>query len=177
VPISGDDGLPQNFIAYAQTSFLGVPLLTWTPIALFVVLGWALHLSPYGKKIFATGGNAEAAFLAGIPVQRIRASAYAVGGLTAGIAGVMLTSRLQSGQPMAAEGYELTSIAAVILGGASLHGGEGRLPMTLVGVFIIVILSNVLNLLNVDSYWQRIAVGVVILGAAAVDQLRRRRGF
>lgn len=172
-PVSGDEGLPQGFLDYAQGSVLHLPLLTWTPLALFAVLWWRLHRTAYGKKVFAVGGNAEAAFLAGIPVARIRASAYATSGLMAGVAGLMLASRLQSGQPKAAEGYELTAIAAVVLGGASLRGGEGRLAMTLVGVLIIVILSNSLNLLNVDSYWQRIAVGLVILAAASVDRMRR----
>lgn len=176
-PVSGDAGLPQSFTDYGQTFWLHLPLLTWTPIALFAVLWWVLHQTAYGKKLFATGGNEEASFLAGIPVRRVRASAYAICGLMAGLAGVMLASRLQSGQPSAAEGYELTAIAAVVLGGASLQGGEGRLSMTLAGVFIIVILSNSLNLLNVDSYWQRIAVGLVILAAATADQLRRRQRF
>jgi ribose transport system permease protein len=176
-PISGDNGLPALFIAYGRASWLRLPLLTWTPIAIFAALWWMLHQTAHGKRLFATGGNAEAAFLAGIPVRRVRASAYAMSGLMAGIAGVMLAARLQSGQPTAAEGYELTAIAAVVLGGASLQGGEGRLSMTLAGVFIITILANALNLLNVDSYWQRIAVGLVILAAAAADQLRRRRRF
>ena len=174
-PISGPSGLPAAFLNYARHSVLGIPLLTWTPIMLFLVLGWALHLSAYGKRLYAVGGNAEAAFLAGISVDRIRASAFALAGLTAGLAGVMLASRLQSGQPTAAEGYELNAIAAVILGGASLRGGEGRLAMTVVGVFIIVILGNALNLMGVDSYWQRIAVGAVILLAAAADQIKRTR--
>ncbi|MDR5654583.1 ABC transporter permease [Ruixingdingia sedimenti] len=174
-PISGEAGLPAVFLDYARTSVLGIPLLTWTPIVLFLILGWALHLSAYGKKLYAVGGNAEAAFLSGIPVDRIRASAFALAGLTAGIAGVMLAARLQSGQPTAAEGYELNAIAAVILGGASLRGGEGRLAMTIVGVFIIVILGNALNLMGVNSYWQRIAVGAVILLAAAADQIKRSR--
>lgn len=174
-PISGDEGLPRIFLDYARTSVFGLPLLTWTTIAVFIVFGWLLHQSVWGKRLFATGGNTEAAFLAGIPVARMRTMAYVISGVSAGIAGVMLASRLQSGQPTAAEGYELNAIAAVILGGAALHGGEGRLHMTLVGVFVIIILSNILNLLNVDSYWQRIAVGSVIVIAAAVDQLRRRR--
>ena len=86
-----------------------------------------------------------------------------------------MASRLQSGQPTAGEFYELTAIAAVILGGASLHGGEGKLYKSLIGVFIMMVLANGLNLLNVHSYWQRIAVGLVIIAAAAVDQLRSRR--
>jgi ribose transport system permease protein len=86
----------------------------------------------------------------------------------------MLVARLESGQPTAGEFYELTAIAAVVLGGASLHGGEGTLYNSIIGVFIMVVLGNSLNLLNVDSYWQRVAVGVVIVAAAAADRLRSR---
>ena len=96
----------------------------------------------------------EAAYLSGVPVQRMIASTYMWCGALAGIAGVMLAARLQSGQPTAGEFYELTAIAAVVLGGASLHGGEGTLYKSVIGVFIMVVLGNALNLLNVDSYWQ-----------------------
>ena len=174
-PISGEDGLPDAFILYGRDQFLGIPWITWTPILLFAVLWWVLHRSSYGKRLYATGGNAEAAFLAGIRVGRVRASAYVWCGAMAGIAGVMLAARLQSGQPTSGEFFELTAIAAVVIGGASLYGGEGKLHKTIAGVLIIVVLSNALNLMNVDSYWQRIAVGVVIVGAAAVDRLRHRR--
>jgi ribose transport system permease protein len=91
------------------------------------------------------------------------------------VAGVMLAARLQSGQPTAGEFYELTAIAAVVLGGASLHGGEGTLYKSIIGVFIMVVLGNALNLLNVDSYWQRVAIGAVIIAAAAADRLRWRQ--
>ena len=116
-----------------------------------------------------------AAYLSGIPVQRVIASTYVWCGTLAGIAGVMLAARLQSGQPTAGEFYELTAIAAVVLGGAALHGGEGTLYKSVIGVFIMVVLGNSLNLLNVDSYWQRVAIGAVIIAAAAADRLRWRR--
>ena len=87
----------------------------------------------------------------------------------------MLASRLQSGQPTAGEFYELTSIAAVVLGGAALHGGVGKLYKSMIGVFIMMVLANSLNLLNVHSYWQRVAVGLVIIAAAAADQIKSRR--
>jgi ribose transport system permease protein len=173
--ISGENGLPEAFIDYGLVRFLDIPLLTWTPIILFLALWWLLHQTAYGKRLFATGGNSEAAFLAGIAVDRVRASAYVWSGTLAGIAGVMLASRLQSGQPTAGEFYELTAIAAVVLGGASLFGGEGKLSNTIFGVLIMVVLSNALNLLNVNSYWQRIAVGSVIAAAAVLDQSRHRR--
>jgi ribose transport system permease protein len=133
-----------------------------------------MHMTPYGRRVYATGGNREAAYLSGVPVERVIASTYVWCGALAGVAGVMLTARLQSGQPTAGEFYELTAIAAVVLGGASLHGGEGTLYKSIIGVFIMIVLGNSLNLLNVDSYWQRVAIGAVIIAAAAADRLRSR---
>jgi len=175
-PIMGEEGLPDAFILYGRDRFLGVPWLTWTPILLFIVLWWVLHMSSYGKRLFATGGNREAAYLAGINTDRVRASAYVWCGAMAGVAGVMLAARLQSGQPTSGEFYELMAIAAAVVGGASLYGGEGRLEKTIAGVLIIVVLGNALNLMNVDSYWQRIAIGTVIVAAAAADRWRMGRG-
>jgi ribose transport system permease protein len=139
-----------------------------------VVLSWMMHATPYGRRVYATGGGREAAYLSGVPVRRVIASTYVWCGALAGIAGVMLAARLQSGQPTAGEFYELTAIAAVVLGGASLQGGEGALYKSIIGVFIMIVLGNSLNLLNVDSYWQRVAVGAVIIAAAAADRLRSR---
>lgn len=170
----GDDRLPTAFLAFGSTRLLGIHYLVWVPAVLLVVLSWVMAATPYGRRIYATGGNREAAYLSGVPVDRIIASTYIWCGGLAGLAGVMLAARLQSGQPTAGEYYELTAIAAVILGGASLHGGEGALYKSIIGVFIMVVLGNSLNLLNVDSYWQRVAIGVVIIAAAAADRLRSR---
>jgi ribose transport system permease protein len=171
----GDERLPPAFLAFGIGRFLGIHYLVWVPAILLVVLSWVMQATPYGRRIYATGGNREAAYLSGVPVERIIASTYVWCGALAGLAGVMLAARLQSGQPTAGEFYELTAIAAVVLGGASLHGGEGSLYNSIIGVFIMVVLGNGLNLLNVDSYWQRVAVGVVIVAAAAADRLRSRR--
>lgn len=174
-PVVGDEGLGDTFAALGSERFLGLPILVWVAAVLALVFGWVLHQTAYGTRVFAVGGNPEASFLSGLPVQRITISLYAICGLTAGLAGVLLAARLQSGQPSAGEFYELTSIAAVVLGGAALKGGEGRLFKSMVGVLIMVILANGLNLLGVDSYWQRVAIGIVIVSAAAVDQLRHQR--
>jgi ribose transport system permease protein len=173
-PVSGESGLPSAFVAFGSARFLGVHDLVWVPALLLIVLSGTLHFTPYGRRIYATGGGREAAFLSGIPVERIIASTYIWCGALAGVAGVMLAARLQSGQPTAGEFYELTAIAAVVLGGASLQGGEGALYKSIIGVFIMIVLGNSLNLLNVDSYWQRVAVGAVIIAAAAADRLRSR---
>src|SRR6266567_3523959 len=171
----GDDGMPSAFIAFGSERLLGVHYLVWVPAVLLVVLSWVMHATPYGRRIYATGGNREAAYLSGVQVDRIIASTYVWCGALAGVAGVMLAARLQSGQPTAGEFYELTAIAAVVLGGASLQGGEGTLYKSVIGVFIMIVLGNALNLLNVDSYWQRVAVGAVIIAAAAAERLRSTR--
>jgi ribose transport system permease protein len=170
----GDEGLPPAFIAFGSQRLFGVHYLVWVPVALLAMLTFIMHSTPYGRRVYATGGGREAAYLSGVPVRRVIASTYIWCGALAGLAGVMLAARLQSGQPTAGEFYELTAIAAVVLGGASLHGGEGTPVKSVIGVFIMVVLGNALNLLNVDSYWQRVAIGVVIIAAAAADRLRSR---
>jgi ribose transport system permease protein len=172
-PVAGELGLPERFVQFGTERLLGINDLVWVPACLLVGLGWVLHATPYGRRVFATGGGREAAYLSGVPVDRITISTYVWCSLLAGVAGIMLASRLQSGQPTAGEFYELTAIAAVVLGGAALHGGEGKLYNSVIGVFIMVVLGNGLNLLNVDSYWQRVAVGIVIIAAAAADRFRR----
>ena len=170
-----DTELPAEFVAFGSDRFLGIHYLVWVPAILLAVLSFVMHATPYGRRVYATGGNREAAYLSGVPVERVIASTYVWCGALAGVAGVMLAARLQSGQPTAGEFYELTAIAAVVLGGAALHGGEGTLYKSIIGVFIMVVLGNSLNLLNVDSYWQRVAIGAVIIAAAAADRLRSRR--
>ena len=170
----GDEGLPAVFVAFGSGRLFGIHYLVWLPAVLLVVLSWVMHATPYGRRVYATGGGREAAYLSGVPVRRVVASTYIWCGALAGLAGVMLAARLQSGQPTAGEFYELTAIAAVVLGGASLQGGEGTLYKSIIGVFIMIVLGNSLNLLNVDSYWQRVAVGAVIIAAAAADRLRSR---
>jgi ribose/xylose/arabinose/galactoside ABC-type transport system permease subunit len=174
-PVGGEEGLPKAFVAFGAERFLGLHYLVWVPALLLLALSWLLRSTPYGRRVYATGGGREAAYLSGVPVRRVIASTYIWCGALAGLAGMMLAARLQSGQPTAGEFYELTAIAAVVLGGASLQGGEGTLYKSVIGVFIMVVLGNSLNLLNVDSYWQRVAVGGVIIAAAAADRVRRRR--
>ncbi len=173
-PVSGDDGLPGAFVAFGNGRLFGIHYLVWVPLVLLILLSVVMQLTPYGRRVYATGGNREAAYLSGVAVERVITSTYVWCGALAGVAGVMLAARLQSGQPTAGEFYELTAIAAVVLGGASLYGGEGTLYKSVIGVFIMIVLGNGLNLLNVDSYWQRVAVGAVVIAAAAADRLRSR---
>ncbi len=174
-PIVGEEGLPEVFLEFAIGRFLGVNYLVWLPVLIVIVFSWLLHSTAYGVRVFATGGNIEAAYLAGINVGWIRTSTYVWCGTLAGLGGVMLASRLQSGQPTAGVFYELTAIAAVVLGGASLYGGEGKLYKSVIGVFIMIVLANALNLANVPSHWQQVAIGIVIVAAAAADRWRHRK--
>lgn len=173
-PVVGDEGLPQAFVDFGTGRLHGVPYLVIAAVLAFLLFAWMLHRTAFGTRVFAIGGNREAAFLSGLSVNRVTICAYVICGLTAALAGVMLAARLQSGQPTAGEFYELTVIAAVVLGGASLHGGEGKLYKSMVGVLIMTILANSLNLMGVDSYWQRVAMGLVIILAAAADQMRHK---
>src|SRR5690606_9040360 len=122
------------------------------------------------------GGNEEAARLSGVPVRRVKTWVYVIGGATAGLAGVILASRLGSGQAASSEGLELSVITAIVLGGASIAGGSGRIGGTLAGVLIISLLANGMNILNGPPFYQRIVTGLALLLAVGIDQYRKRRG-
>lgn len=149
------------------------------PVLILVVAGlvaaFVLARTVVGRSMYAVGGNREAARLSGLPVQRITVVVYALSGLFAGLAGLLLAGRLASAQPQAAFGYELDAIAAVVIGGASLAGGLGKVSGTLIGALVLAVIRNGLNLLNVTAFWQQVVIGLVIAVAVAVDVLRRRR--
>lgn len=162
-----------------EVSFLGnsigpVP----TPIIVLVVAAaiasFLLNRTVIGRSMYAVGGNAEAARLSGLPVKRITVTVFALAGIFAALAGLLLAGRLDSAQPQAAAGYELDAIAAVVIGGASLAGGVGRISGTIVGALVLVVIRNGLNLLNVTSFWQQVVIGVVIALAVGVDVFRRK---
>lgn len=154
--------------------FLGVPMPVWISgllVAVFVVL---TRKTRFGRYIYAVGGNERAALLSGLPVDRIKLGVYTLGGLLAGAAGLIVTARLDSAQPNAGLGYELDSIAAVVIGGASLSGGRGSVLGTVLGCLIIGVLNNGLFLLDVSPFWQQVAKGFVILAAVAIDKMSTR---
>ncbi|MFI1678374.1 substrate-binding domain-containing protein [Streptomyces sp. NPDC020607] len=150
------------------------------PVIVMVVMGLVTALvlgrTFIGRSMYAIGGNEEAARLSGLRVKRQKLVIYALSGLFAAVAGVVLASRLVSAQPQAAQGYELDAIAAVVIGGASLAGGVGKASGTLIGALILAVLRNGLNLLSVSAFWQQVVIGVVIALAVLLDTLRRRAG-
>ncbi|MHA7276407.1 ABC transporter permease [Arthrobacter sp. Hz1] len=171
------DGRP---IATApEVSFLGGNLgVIPMPIVVLVIAGlvaaFILNFTVMGRYMYAVGGNTEAARLSGVPVRKVLVTVFALSGLFAAVAGLLLSGRLDSAQPQAAAGYELDAIAAVVIGGASLAGGVGRITGTLVGALVLVVIRNGLNLLNVSSFWQQVVIGVVIAVAVGIDSLRRK---
>nr|WP_203608702.1 substrate-binding domain-containing protein [Streptomyces anulatus] len=170
-------------IAFPESvSRLGDTLGGWLPVPVLVMIAMGLITALIlgrtfiGRSMYAIGGNEEAARLSGLRVKRQKIVIYALSGLFAAVAGIVLASRLVSAQPQAAQGYELDAIAAVVIGGASLAGGVGKASGTLIGALILAVLRNGLNLLSVSAFWQQVVIGVVIALAVLLDTLRRKAG-
>lgn len=151
-----------------------VPNLVWVFLAVAVVNGFILSRTVLGRYIFAIGSNEEATRLSGVRTMRYKASAYIISGTMAGVAGVVLAARLNSAQPAVGFGYELEAIAAAVIGGTSLAGGEGSIFGTIIGAFLISVLTNGLRLLDVPQEWQIVITGCIVLLAVYLDILRRR---
>lgn len=168
-PISG---FSSNFFSTLGAGYLGqiIPLPVVWMLTLFVVFWFVLDRTVFGRHVYATGGNAEAARLSGIKTDHVQIAVYTLSGAMAAVAGVILTSRLDSAQPTAGAGYELDAITAVVLGGTSLAGGRGWIFGTLVGALLIGVLNNGLNLLGVSAFYQEIIKGSVILLAVLLDR-------
>lgn len=145
-------------------------------IILLILCYFIMNKTKLGRHMYAVGGNAEAAKFSGINIKKVKFFAYAFSGLMAAIAGIVLASRMFSGQPTAGNAAELDAIAAVVLGGTSMTGGYGRIGGTVIGALIIGVLSNGLNLMGVSSFWQFIVKGIVILVAVYADVIKRRKG-
>lgn len=163
----GDD---LAFQMFGRGYFFGIPVPVITMLMTFILLYFLLKKTTIGRKTYAIGGNEEAAILAGIRVSRVKWFVYTLAGLLSALAGVILTSRLNSAEPTAGTSYELDAIAAVVLGGTSLSGGKGSIVGTLIGALIIGTLNNGLNLLGVSSFYQLVVKGIVILIAILLDR-------
>jgi ribose transport system permease protein len=168
-------GLDERFIYWGTGQVMGIPL----PVIIMVVIAVVAHIvtryTPFGLHVYSTGGNEETTRLAGISPDRIKLAVYIISGFLAALGGILLTARLWSAQPNAAVGWELDAIAAPVLGGTSLFGGVGSIGGTVIGAFIIGVLSNGLNLMGVPSYYQQVIKGLVFILAVTVDLINKRR--
>jgi ribose transport system permease protein len=167
--------IPASFSFLGEGNLLGVPFVLWILVLCAVAMHFVLEHTRLGRYAFAIGSNTAAAVYAGIPVNAYTTAVYAIGGLLTGLAGMIEASRLMTGQPTAGNGYELQAIAAVVIGGGSLHGGEGSVMGTLIGAFIMGLLSNGSDLLGISNYVQQVIIGAVIILAVTVDEFRKRR--
>ena len=164
-----------NWQAIGASHFLGVPLIIWILLVLFLSNHIALSMTVFGRETYLTGGNREAALYSGIRVNRIKIIIFTLSGVMSAIAGILLSSRLYSAQTNAGLSYELDAIAAAVLGGTSLSGGVGTMPGTLIGALIIGVLNNGMNMLSVPYFYQLIVKGVVIIIAVWLDVRAKRR--
>lgn len=168
-------GYPEWFYKLSSTRHFGFLSVTTILLILIVAAGWIfLKYTPAGRSLYAIGGGAEVARLAGLKVRKLTAGAYVATGILCGIAAIVLASRLDSSQPTAGTGLELDVIAAVVIGGASLSGGTGTMAGTVIGVLIMGVLRNGLNLLGVSPFLQSIFIGLVIAAAVMLDVFRRK---
>ena len=170
-------GVPYGFTVVGLGRWGPVPVATVIFVAAALLLAFVLHQTRFGHYVYAVGDNVVAAAEMGVNVRRVRFAVYALSGLCAAIAGIILVGQTATGQPQAALGYELTAIAAVIVGGASLSGGRGSLGGTVVGVFLLGVVANGLNLFGVSPFWQPIATGLILVTAVGLDSVAGRGGF
>ncbi|MFM7521152.1 MAG: ABC transporter permease [Planctomycetota bacterium] len=167
--------LPDGFMWLGRgADLVGIPNAVVAMLALYALAQFTMTRTTFGRWVLAVGGNREAARLSGVPVSATLVAAYVLSGALAALGGVVMASQLKSGSPNFGQMYELFTIAAVVVGGTSLAGGEGSMIGTLVGALVTAVINNGMNLLGIESYTQRVVLGVVILGAVLVDRIRRR---
>jgi len=164
-----------RFYNLGITSFLTIPTPVWIMISCFIVFGVLLRQTTFGRNTLAIGGNAEAARLSGIGVRRIKITIFALQGLMAAFAGVVLAARMTSGQPNPSQGLELQVISACVLGGVSLSGGVGSMFGVIIGVLIMGVVQNAMNLRNINPFYQYVADGCILLAAVLLDRLQQGR--
>lgn len=171
-PISG---FPQSFRVFG-TGYLGpIPVPIIIALVVFIFAYYILSQTVFGRYVYSLGSNETATRMSGIKTDYYKTWVYLVSGLLAGLAAVVFTARINSGHPAAGEGYELDAIAAVVIGGTSLSGGEGTIIGTFIGALIMGVIRNGLNLINVDPFWQQVVIGAVIIFAVLADQRTKQR--
>ena len=171
-PISG---LGEKYLWLGQSYFLGIPMAVYAMVIIVILFSIFRNMTTTGRRIFAMGGNEEATRISGINTTRLKILCFVLSGVTAAFAGIMNASKLGVSQPTAGTGFEMDAIASVVIGGSSLSGGEGTVTGTIIGAAIIGVLRNALVLLSVDSYFQTLIIGTVIIVAVSIDQIRKSR--
>lgn len=168
-------GLPPGFSLWGQGAWLGMPPMVWVTLIILVALDLALRLTRSFRQVYYIGGNERAARLSGIPVDRVRIFTYVSSGLLSALSGIFLASRLMAGTPTAGNGLELTSIAAAVIGGASLLGGEGTVLGAFLGALLLAMVNNAAVIMGVSIYWQGILTGFILIAVVTLDMVVRRR--
>lgn len=166
--------VPSIYVDIQSSRLFGIPVVILFTLAIGLLAHFVLTRTRFGREVYATGGNAVAARLAGIRTNRVIILAYVISGFSAALGGLMITARLEAGAATAGFGYELVVISAVVIGGVSLFGGEGRISGVLLGVILLGLVQNAVNLLNIPPNYDYVVSGVVIAAAAALDVYRRR---
>ncbi|MSS13128.1 ABC transporter permease [Bifidobacterium tsurumiense] len=171
------DGRPistSGMVNFFGGTLAGIPV----PIIMMVIMGIVasiiLNFTTIGRSMYAVGGNMEASRLSGISVHKTQIMVFVLSGIFAAVAGLVIAGRLHSAQPQAADGYEMDAIASVVIGGASLSGGKGKISGTFIGAILLAVIRNGLNIMNVSSFWQKVVIGLVIAFAVSFDTLRRK---
>jgi len=172
--LAGSMGHNTGFIAIGQSFLLGIPSPVWMMVVIAGIAAAVARRTPFGRHVYAVGGNERAARLSGIRVERVRIITYIFSSICAGLVGLVIASQLESAHPATGESFELNAIAAVVLGGTSLTGGRGSIGGSLIGAFVIGLLADGLVMMGVSEFWQIVIKGVVIVLAVTVDQLQLR---
>ena len=165
----------EDFFSLGNSAILGIPTPVWITIVCFAIFGFILNRTVFGRDTLTVGGNSEAAHLAGIAVDRVKILIFTAQGMMAAFAGIVLSSRITSGQPNTSQGFELEVISACVLGGVSLTGGVGSMAFVIAGVLIMGIVQNAMNLMNVPTFYQYVARGLILLAAVLFDRWKRRK--
>ena len=165
---------PFSYTDFGTSRLFGLPTLAVIAFGLFLAMALIIRFTPFGLFLYAVGGNPQAAKISGIDVPAMRMIAFTISGATCGLAGMLLAARTGGGEPAAGVLYELEAIAAVILGGAALHGGEGQLWRSMMGVFLLGALGNGLNIVGIHPHWKGVAIGAILVIAASLDAIKRR---
>lgn len=167
--------LPDAFNKMGQGTLLGIPYSVYIAVVIVIVAQFVIKKTAYGRSLMAVGGNRETSRLSGIPVNKIMFSAHILVSVLAGFVGILMAARLNSAQPNTGDGWEMTAVAAVIIGGTSMYGGYGSVWGTVLGCALMEVLSNAMVLLHVSVYWQKIAIGAIMIAAVAMDTIRLRK--